>query len=539
MMLIKWQQWMEWDEQRAEKRYNMFPFVHSFRWPLHQPYLNSWEDVWKEASPYSLVLESGKEGRYTYLGLHPASLIEGKNDQAEAYELYRAGDGQYSKQLKHAWKEQPLQAIERWMSIYRAPSLPTGQFPKWKGGCAGFLSYDVARSIEQLPDLANDDLAIPDYLFMQFNEIWVIDHEEQQVFCIIHQPIAPETDRQQLEQYYTEAMDRAQQMEIFWEKLLGETKQVDVREQLYKERFTFSEQHSIDIDADTMSGNTSPFAKQAYMDAVTAIQSYIAAGDVFQVNLSLRQSRDVSITAEELYEWLKIINPSPYMGLLRTPQFQIVSGSPELLVQLVDNKLVARPIAGTRKRGIDAADDQRLADELQNDSKEKAEHVMLVDLERNDLGRIAAYGSVEVKELMVIERYSHVMHLVSQVEAQLHHDYSLYDVIAAKFPGGTITGAPKVRTMEIIEELEPVRRGPYTGSMGFIDYSGDMELNIIIRTIVLDGGKAHIQAGAGIVIDSDPESEYYESLNKAKALWRTIQLSERFASNKNQGGNDR
>jgi para-aminobenzoate synthetase component 1 len=218
------------------------------------------------------------------------------------------------------------------------------------------------------------------------------------------------------------------------------------------------------------------------------------------------------------------------MGFLRCPDFQLVSASPELLVELGGDKLATRPIAGTRRRGRTTEEDLRLAEELRSNEKERAEHIMLVDLERNDLGRISAYGTVKVEELMVIERYSHVMHLVSQVEGRLADGKDAYDVIAAAFPGGTITGAPKIRTMEIIEELEPVRRGPYTGSLGWIDYNGDMEFNIIIRTMAIRDRVVHIQAGAGIVIDSDPEREYKESLNKAKALWKAIQYSERFAS---------
>jgi para-aminobenzoate synthetase component 1 len=274
------------------------------------------------------------------------------------------------------------------------------------------------------------------------------------------------------------------------------------------------------------------------MDAVRKVQAYIAQGDVFQVNLSLRQSSPLSASPEELYEWLRLVNPSPYMGFIRCPDFQLVSASPELLVESLDGRLATRPIAGTRRRGLTSAEDMRLAQELLANEKERAEHIMLVDLERNDLGRISQYGSVSVDELMTVEYYSHVMHLVSQVRGLLSPGKDAFDVIAAAFPGGTITGAPKVRTMEIIEELEPVRRGPYTGSMGWIDYNGDMEFNIIIRTVAVRGGKAHIQAGAGIVIDSDPEREYYESLNKAKALWKAIQFSERYAysSVSTQGG---
>jgi para-aminobenzoate synthetase component 1 len=268
-------------------------------------------------------------------------------------------------------------------------------------------------------------------------------------------------------------------------------------------------------------------SKPAFQDAVRRIQQYIGQGDVFQVNLSLRQSRPTDVTPETLYEWLRMVNPSPYMGMLRTPSFALVSASPELLVKLDGGHLSTRPIAGTRRRGITLEEDLAMEDELLSNEKERAEHVMMVDLERNDLGRVAEYGTVKVPELMTVERYSHVMHLVSQVEAELAPGKDALDVLAAVFPGGTITGAPKIRTMEIIEELEPTRRGPYTGSMGWIDYSGNMEFNIIIRTIAVKDGICHIQAGAGIVIDSKPEREFYECLSKAKALWKAVQYGER------------
>ena len=284
------------------------------------------------------------------------------------------------------------------------------------------------------------------------------------------------------------------------------------------------------IDVESIAGIQPAFGKADYIAAVQRIQVYISQGDVFQVNLSVRQSRQLCTTPEEIYEALRIVNPSPYMGLLRFAGFALVSGSPELLVQLEDGVLRTRPIAGTRPRGKDEQDDLRLAGELIDNDKERAEHVMLVDLERNDLGRISKYGSVHVKDFMVIEYYSHVMHIVSEVVGELAEGKDAYDVIAATFPGGTITGAPKIRTMEIIEELEPVRRGPYTGSMGWIDYNGNMEFNIIIRTLVAVQGMGHIQAGAGIVIDSIPEREYMESLNKAKAMWKAIEYSERSMS---------
>jgi para-aminobenzoate synthetase component I len=266
--------------------------------------------------------------------------------------------------------------------------------------------------------------------------------------------------------------------------------------------------------------------KQQFIEAVQRVKQYIAQGDVFQVNLSVRQSQPLLAHPFAVYKQLRTINPSPYMGYLHTPQFQVVSGSPELLVRKRGQRLETRPIAGTRSRGRTKTEDEQIAQKLLASEKERAEHAMLVDLERNDLGRVCAYGTVHVDEWMTVERYSHVMHIVSHVSGTIAPEYDAFAVIRAMFPGGTITGAPKVRTMEIIEELEPVRRGLYTGSIGWIDFQGNMELNIAIRTMVVKDGIAHVQAGAGIVIDSNPEHEYKECLKKAAALWRAKELSE-------------
>ncbi|MBP3967210.1 anthranilate synthase component I family protein [Paenibacillus lignilyticus] len=478
----------------------------------------SWEGAWREASPHSFVLESGKDGRYTYLGLNPASVIRGKGNEAEAIE-YR--DGRVT-----AYSEKPLEAVRSWMGGRKAPRVPGA--PKWTGGCAGFWSYDVIRSIERIPVQAADDLGLPDYLFMRMDELWIVDHQEGQLYFAAHTALTGQETKDQLEGLYEAACIRADRMAEQWSAFAG-GEAAAAAEALRAARTHFMEDGSLQIDLEALSGITSPFAKEAFKAAVERIRSYIAAGDVFQVNLSQRQSRTIQSSPEELYEWLRLFNPSPYMGFLNCPDFQLVSASPELLVELSDGKLATRPIAGTRRRGHTEEEDRLMAEELRSNEKERAEHIMLVDLERNDLGRISAYGSVHVAELMVIEYYSHVMHLVSQVEGRIASGKDAYDVIGATFPGGTITGAPKIRTMEIIEELEPTRRGPYTGSLGWIDYNGDMEFNIIIRTMSVKDEVVHIQAGAGIVIDSDPEREYRESLSKAKALWKAIEYSEQWA----------
>ncbi|QHT58722.1 anthranilate synthase component I family protein [Paenibacillus lycopersici] len=479
----------------------------------------SWEAAWQSASaaPYAFVLESGKAGRYTYLGLRPASVIRGNGASGEAVDQATGHVTAYG--LK------PLEAVRGWMGGRRAPRVPGA--PKWTGGCAGYWSYDVIRSIERMPEQAQDDLGLPDYLFMRMDELWIIDHELHQLYAAVHTEVTAATSRAMLESLYAEASARADRMMAQW-AAFAEGQAGEEAGALQQERVRFIESRRARVDDEPVAGIRSPFAQSAYQLAVERIRDYIAAGDVFQVNLSQRQDRPSKADPRELYEWLRLVNPSPYMGFMSAPDFQLVSASPELLVELADGKLATRPIAGTRRRGRTEEEDRRMADELLGTEKERAEHIMLVDLERNDLGRISAYGSVKVEELMVIEYYSHVMHLVSQVEGRLAAGKDAYDVIGATFPGGTITGAPKIRTMEIIEELEPTRRGPYTGSMGWIDYNGDMEFNIIIRTMLVKDEVVHIQAGAGIVIDSVPEREYFESMNKAKALWKAIQYSERW-----------
>ncbi|WP_209853011.1 anthranilate synthase component I family protein [Paenibacillus sediminis] len=500
----------------------MLPYIIKIdNMPIRLP--SSWEKAWQEASPYSFVLESGKEGQYTFMGLHPVSIIRGKGNRALV---------QHSPSGEESWLQgKPLEMLEEWMSPFRSPYVQGA--PKFGGGCVGYLSYDVARSLEELPQQAADDLELPDYVWMQMDEIWAIDMQEGALYCIVHVPFSveqatdshPNTD--ELERLYEEAAGRAAKMRELWQEINDWGNQPHLIDRLEEWRGILQNDQANSM-TDSLEGST-PFPQEQFEQAVRRIQEYIARGDVFQVNLSLRREFPLRSTPEHIYEWLRLLNPSPYMGMLRFPDFQLVSASPELLIKVEQGNVSARPIAGTRRRGSTPEEDEAMAKELLGTEKERAEHIMLVDLERNDIGRIAEYGSVNVSELMTIEYYSHVMHLVSQVEGRLAKGRNVYDVIAAVFPGGTITGAPKVRTMEIIEELEPVTRGPYTGSMGWIDYNGNMELNIIIRTLVVKDRTGYIQTGAGIVIDSAPYREYRECLNKGRATIKAVQYSEQTA----------
>jgi para-aminobenzoate synthetase component 1 len=503
--------WKIWSQT-----YTMLPYVQQF--PLRLDRIMSWEKAWESASDCSFVLESGKMGRYTFLGLRPTSTVSGKGREAVVRNKNEVDS--------HPLYGDPLSIVKQWMKPFQSPKVDHA--PKFIGGCVGYWGYDVVRSIEKIPETTVDDIPCPDYYFMMINELWIIDHDQQKLYCATHTPVESGLGSEELTDLYHAAGRQAEEMKTLWDQLMGKENAAAVqRNHVYS---SAKEQDKLFIDVEAVQGIQTAFKKEDFMEAVRQIQRYISQGDVFQVNLSVRQNRKLKSSPEEVYEWLRLFNPSPYMGCLRFPDFQLVSASPELLVKLEGDKVSTRPIAGTRRRGKDEQDDLDMAEELLLNEKERAEHIMLLDLERNDLGRIAKYGTVRVSDFMVIEYYSHVMHIVSEVEGQLAEGKDVFDVIAATFPGGTITGAPKVRTMEIIEELEPVRRGPYTGSIGWIDYNGNMEFNITIRTLLVANQMGFIQAGAGIVIDSDPKREYMEALNKAKALWKAIEYSEQMMS---------
>lgn len=435
--------------------------------------------------PYHTLLESGRGGRYSIIGLRPFAVLKGKNDRLE---ITMNNETQ-------VLKGNPLQLMREWMEKYKTEQDPA--YPDFQGGAIGYISYDYVRHIENLPSDAKDDLATPDLYFLVFDDVFVYDHHEKALWLITHHW---DGEREI-------AVERLDTYEKMW---ISKVK---------KWKYPY-------LPLNQSSGESVSMTETEFIDAVDKVKEYIGQGDVFQVNLSVRQSKPLQSHPVEIYQALRDLNPSPYMAYIQLPEFQVVSGSPELLVKKKGNEVSTRPIAGTRSRGRSDEEDVALAKELIENEKERAEHVMLVDLERNDLGRVCHFGSVEVNEFMIIEKYSHVMHIVSNVRGELQDDKDAFDIITATFPGGTITGAPKVRTMEIIEELEPVRRGIYTGAIGWIDFSGDMELNIVIRTMVAKEGIAHVQAGAGVVIDSNPKHEYKESLKKALALWKAKQLSE-------------
>jgi len=448
----------------------------------------------------SFLFESGKGpaviGRYSFFGTDPYQTLSGK----DATWVLRTADG---REQRGPAPFQRLARFGRESPIARPPDAPP-----FFGGAVGYLSYDLVRRFERVPSVSLDDLATPDVEFGFYDVVGTIDHQQGLLILSFCPPL---------------------------ERFLSEP-----REKLYREGCdrlaTLAARLSQGPTADLAQNSLGPLmftpgqSRSAYMDRVRRCQEYIAAGDIYQANLSHRFSiigapftQGDTFQAELLaYDRLSRMNPSPFSGILRFDQTRFLSSSPERLVRLNGRLADTRPIAGTRPRGRTGADDRRLADELRADEKERAEHVMLVDLERNDLGRVCLAGSVRVDEFMALEQYSHVNHLVSNVTGLLRDDASCFELLKAVFPGGTITGVPKIRCMEVIEELEPVRRGAYTGSMGYISWSGDIDFNILIRTLISRSGHGYLQVGAGIVADSDPAREYEETLYKAQAFFNAF-----------------
>ena len=372
------------------------------------------------------------------------------------------------------------------------------------------LSYDFVHYLEKLPATTIDDLDVPDAHFFMIDRLIAFDHVEKKSWIIVC-PGARQTALGFSE--VTKPVD----------VLVAEAESVleDIEKKIISEETAVKRRDYIAGCKGKISSETE---KEKYMDMVRQAKEYIAAGDIFQANLSLRVSADIGNADPcDIYAILRKINPSPFAVCMDFGDYQIVSSSPERLVRVRGRVVDTRPIAGTRPRGKDVDEDDVMSAELLLNEKERAEHIMLIDLERNDLGKVAGYGTIKVDELMITEKYSHVIHIVSNVRGLLAEGKDCFSVIKAAFPGGTITGVPKVRCMEIIDELEPTRRGPYTGSIGYIGFNGNMDLNIVIRTFLIKEGRAYVQAGAGIVADSDPEREYYESLKKAEALIKTLE----------------
>ncbi len=447
---------------------------------------------------YAFLLESveGGEsvGRHSFLGSEPFAVFSTKGDTLT---VSRNGK-QQSRTL--ALGEDPLTALKTLLSEYTF--VPVEGLPRFCGGAVGFIGYDVVRHFERLPEATTDDLQLPDCMLVLTDTCLIFDHAFHRAKVLSNAQVTGDPDRA-----YDEAIRK---IEALAARLLAPDPSVLPPKPRPKDTRLVTNLEREDYEA-----------------AVTKAKEYIAAGDLIQVVLSQRLSRPVAADPFDIYRALRSLNPSPYMYYLTYGDVKIIGSSPERLVSVYDGEVVTRPIAGSRPRGKTPAEDRKLADELLADEKERAEHLMLLDLGRNDIGRVCRYGTVRVDEQMVIEKYSHVQHIVSNVRGQLRADRDQFDVLRATFPAGTLSGAPKVRAMEIIEELEPTRRGPYGGVIGYFSFSGNMDTAITIRTIVCTNGTAHIQVGAGIVADSVPSKEYEECvLLKGGALLKAIEMAE-------------
>lgn len=381
--------------------------------------------------------------------------------------------------------------------------VPDPGLPRFCGGAVGFISYDMVRFFEYLPDSTVDDLHLPDCILVFSDTLLIFDHVQHKIRVVCNARVGDDPKAA-----YRAAVTKIDEMVERLRRPVAEIPR-DVRN---------DRSRGLDIKSN--------FTREEFEDAVRKCKDYIAAGDVIQVVPSQRFSAKVTADPFDVYRALRSVNPSPYMYYLAFGDTKLIGSSPEILVTEERGNVSVRPIAGTRKRGATEENDRALEVELLKDEKERAEHIMLVDLGRNDIGRVCRYGSVEVNELMVIERYSHVMHIVSNVRGKLRMDKDQFDLLRACFPAGTVSGAPKIRAMEIIDEVEPTRRGTYAGAIGYFSYSGDMDTCITIRTILIQGDTAYVQAGAGIVADSDPASEYEETCTKASAMLKAIELAE-------------
>jgi len=450
---------------------------------------------------------------------HPPSIppIEGgKVSSPYVAKVKRGFEGAFLRQ-KNISSSKPLNVLKNLVKRYRQK--PFENLPPFQGGIAGILSYDFVQYFERLPNNSVDDLNLPDAHFLMIDKLIAIDHLYKMCW-IIYCPGIKDMIEQEGANKYVDWSEKYDEAEYEIQKILkkvSNTPSLTLPPRGGGRGWGGDSEQKIEIIYE--------MKKNEYMDIVKKAKEYIAAGDIFQANLSQRVSAHIRDKSPwSLYRTLSSINPSPFAAFINFGDYQIVSSSPERLLRVNDRTIETRPIAGTRPRGKDSNEDELMRTELLLNEKERAEHIMLIDLERNDIGRISDYGSVRVDELMITEDYSHVIHIVSNVRGDIAEGKDCFDAIRAAFPGGTITGVPKVRCMEIIDELEPVRRGPYTGSIGYISFSGNMDLNIVIRTFVIKGEMAYVQAGAGIVSDSDPEREYYEALKKAEALIKTLEL---------------
>jgi len=465
-------------------------------------------DAGRCACLFESVIGGEKVGRYSFLAFEPFFEIEayGRRVTTNAYTGMSAA-GTPTLVSRQFECDNPLDELRRRVEAVRAVHLP--ELPPFCSGAVGYAGYDTVRYFEHLPNAPPDDRQVPDMAFAFYDQMVVFDHVSKTIVVVVMARLDdPGADPQAA---YERACARVDRL----------VEQLSVQPCALRPM-------DIHTQGEPQLAWRSNFTQQQFEQAVEKCVEYIRAGDIFQVVFSQRLEVPIRSHPFDIYRSLRVVNPSPFMFYVRTPSVTLVGSSPEVMVRVVDGLVTVRPLAGTRRRGHTDEEDRRLAEELLADPKERAEHVMLVDLGRNDVGRVAQYGSIQLTDVMTIERYSHVMHITSNVSGRLAPGNSAFDALQACLPAGTVSGAPKVRAMEIIDEVEPHRRGPYAGAVGYVDFAGNMDTCIALRTIVVQGQTAYVQAGAGIVADSVPENEWQETLNKARGLLKAIELAEQW-----------
>jgi anthranilate synthase component 1 len=463
-------------------------------------------DAGRCACLFESVVGGEKVGRYSFLATHPFFEIEAYQRRVTINSPSGVSASGapilVSRQFEH---DNPLEELRRRVEGVRAVTLP--ELPPFCSGAVGYAGYDVVRYFEHLPHAPKDDRQVPDLAFAFYDQMVVFDHVAKTITVVAMARLdKPNADRKAA---YADACGRVDQLVEELSTHPCDLQPVDI---------TLEGAPSIPYQSN--------FTQEQFEAAVGKCVEYIRAGDIFQVVISQRLDVTIRVHPFEIYRALRVVNPSPFMFYVRTPSVTLVGSSPEVMVRVVNGEVTTRPLAGTRRRGLTEEEDRQLAEELLADPKERAEHVMLVDLGRNDVGRVARYRSLKLSDVMTIERYSHVMHITSNVSGQLAPGKTAFDALQACLPAGTVSGAPKVRAMQIIDELEPHRRGPYAGAVGYFDFNGNMDTCIALRTVVVQGDKAFIQAGAGVVADSVPSNEWNETLNKARGLLKAIEIAE-------------
>ena len=493
-----------WDEFQAEAKPGlMLPVYRELTGDTLTP-VSAYTRIEAQGRPgflFESVVGGEKVGRYSFLGTDPFLEFEARGLEIEIKD-HRDGI------LTRFSDPDPLAALEKWINKHKVTH--RRGLPRFIGGAVGMAGYDSVRYVEHLPDTPPDDRGLPDLAFGFYDRMVIFDHIRKTILVVVLAQITEDGSAQLAYGTATRRIDEVVQQ-------LGSPAKDLATSLIFAD---------VDTDSPPTRQVTSNFEPHEFEAMVERCQEYIRAGDIFQVVPSQRFEMETKAHAFDVYRSLRIVNPSPFLFYLPWNGFSLVGSSPEILVRVEDGEMTVRPLAGTRKRGRDEAEDLALEQELLADPKERAEHIMLIDLGRNDVGRVAKFGSVELSEIMHIERYSHVMHISSNVTGELAEGMNAFDALRSGLPAGTVSGAPKIRAMEVIDEMEPQKRGPYGGAVGYIDFSGNMDMCIALRTLVLHAGKAYIQAGCGVVYDSIPAAEYEETVNKARGMIKALQMAE-------------